>query len=499
MISFKQFLQERAMNSGEFKKVLSRQGSRALAGFEFEMVVKKGSAVHGDADASSFTPTMQLRELRDLDELETYFSMSRGRARAIKSDYDDWVEETRSEWIDSNLERFAEVDDDGNMVDEDAARAEAEDFFDRREDTSETEYIKKVFGNLRELIRRYDLEPAYGWADDLDNDYAEVYSEEVAEAEDTTYKKMMNDLKYEIDTTGWQVTSDGSIDAGQHVGAELISPPLPLAEALANLEAVFAWMEKHNIETNSSTGLHINLSMPGIKKVDPVKLVLFMGETYALDMFNRVGNIYTKSQVETMIGKIRTNGYLPKDADTLRILASTTLDNSKYFSVNLSKLSQNYLEFRVAGGKGYHKRGKDVVNTVLRFVSALEIACDPDLERQEYLKKLAKLFDAALKPADNAKYAKRPLIDMMMMAGQDRIANQLKEFKELLKASGKPAKAETKQWFLDKAIPAIAKAHATVAPLSSRQLMELQQLAKLFGIDLKQLSPEVQKSIGFNK
>ena len=496
MISFKQFLQERAMNSGEFKKVLSRQGSRALAGFEFEMVVKKGSAVHG-ADGKD-PQTKELRNIQ-MSDLDGYFSGSYSRFRAIERDYDEWVENTRSEWVDANLEKFAELDDDGNMVDEDAAREEAEQMFNRREDTSAEFYVKEMFGSLYELIRRYSLEPHYGWADDRGDDYSEVYAEEVKGDEDNTYKKMMADLKYEIDTKGWEVTSDGSIDAGQHVGAELISPPLPLAEALADLQAVFAWMEKHNIETNSSTGLHINLSMPGIKKVDPVKLVLFMGETYALDMFNRVGNIYTKSQVETMIGKIRANGYLPKDADTLRILASTTLDNSKYFSVNLSKLSQNYLEFRVAGGKGYHKRGKDVVNTVLRFVSALEIACDPDLERQEYLKKLAKLFDAALKPAHNVQYAKRSIVDMLMMAAQDRVANQLKEFKELLKASGKPAKAETKQWFLDKAIPAIAKAHATVAPLSSRQLMELQQLAKLFGIDLKQLSPEVQKSIGFNK
>ena len=50
------------------------------------------------------------------------------------------------------------------------------------------------------------------------------------------------------------------------------------------------------------------------------------------------------------------------------------------------------MEFRSAGGN-YLDKKKLIVSTILRYVRAMSIAADPAAERQEYLKKLYKLFN----------------------------------------------------------------------------------------------------------
>jgi hypothetical protein len=195
----------------------------------------------------------------------------------------------------------------------------------------------------------------------------------------------------------WYLEPDSSItdSSGGH-GVELVSPALLLDKSMIELDKICKWMTEKEMLTNDSTGLHINVSVPGItEKLDPVKLVLFMGEDFAKDIFGRAGNPYAKSQIDVVLARVKADGILPPTVDEMISAVKKALTNDKHHSVNLGKLSMGYLEFRVAGGTDYHKDADKIKKTVYRFITAVEVACDPNAERQEYLKKLTKLFGRA--------------------------------------------------------------------------------------------------------
>ena len=205
---------------------------------------------------------------------------------------------------------------------------------------------------------------------------------------------------------GWVIVPDGSIQApGVGCGIEIVSPPDPVEDSLGDLRQMFRWMTKHDVITNSTTGLHLNLSIPDIKeKLDPLKLILFMGEGHVLSSYGRKLNTYAKEHGADLIDTIKNTGKLPNDAAGLKRYATHALQDVKYRTVNLSKLKDGYLEFRTAGNENYHKKFDQVAGDVGRFLTVLELACDPDAEKQEYAKKLVKLFnagrDAKTKPGE---------------------------------------------------------------------------------------------------
>lgn len=204
----------------------------------------------------------------------------------------------------------------------------------------------------------------------------------------------------------WKIVKDESIQGEDNgVGIEIVSPPLPVADALGDLKVCFKWMDKNGMETNSSTGIHINLSIPELKaKLDPLKLILFMGEAHVLKSYARETNGFAKKHFDDLVASIKKAGRIPKDAVELQTVARQFLQDAKYRTVNLSKLSQGYLEFRTGGNDDYHKKYKQIESDVGRFLEVLEIACNPDAERKEYLKKLTNLFNAG----QAAKNASKP-------------------------------------------------------------------------------------------
>lgn len=196
----------------------------------------------------------------------------------------------------------------------------------------------------------------------------------------------------------WYVEPDSSI-SGEGVGLEIVSPPLKLTDALKFLPRVCKFMSDNDFETNDSTGFHINVSVPNIvPKLDKTKLILFMGEKYAAKAFRREANAYTKSQLSYMLRNVMIAGRIPNSFDKMLLTATKNINlGDKYVSVNFKHLYDGgaYLEFRIAGGKNYHERITTLQNTILRFVRAVELACDPRAERNEYAKKLSKFFNTA--------------------------------------------------------------------------------------------------------
>lgn len=195
-------------------------------------------------------------------------------------------------------------------------------------------------------------------------------------------------------------------------GLEFVSPPLSIPEMIDQIKKVKAWAKAGNAYTNTSTGLHMNISIPGYKldKLDFVKLALFLGDKYILDKFGRLGNYYAKSAFDQIASFIKQN---PKKADqavdamrqNLNSVASKLIHNGytdKFTSINTK---DNRVEFRSPGGNWLEMDTDAVVNTLLRVVYAMNIALHPEMERKEYQKKFAKLLTADKKDeTDTIKY-----------------------------------------------------------------------------------------------
>lgn len=196
------------------------------------------------------------------------------------------------------------------------------------------------------------------------------------------------------------VEPDGSLDpdSSDDGGLEFVSPPLPIGELFTDLEKIKEWAGRTGCYTNDSTGLHINVSVPGFdeSKMDYVKLALLLGDEYILKEFGRMGNTYCKSALAIVKERVQQH---PEDAEAmlkqmrshLSDMATKAIHSGvthKYTSINTKS---GYVEFRSPGGDwlGELATGEGKIeNTLLRFVVALDASIDPEKYRQEYLKKL---------------------------------------------------------------------------------------------------------------
>lgn len=198
----------------------------------------------------------------------------------------------------------------------------------------------------------------------------------------------------------WYLEPDSSIepDSNNYVGAELVSPTMTLNVGMSTLDKFFAFASQFGIESNKSTGLHINLSSNNhfMDELDPLKLILFLGDEYVLSQFERQANEYCKSSMERIQRSAKQYGALQKGLDIIRqginqialknlqqLLVQT---NDKYVSVHIKK---THVEFRSAGGD-YFSQKELIKNTLLRYAQAFALALDPAAEKNEYLKKIYK-------------------------------------------------------------------------------------------------------------
>jgi hypothetical protein len=206
------------------------------------------------------------------------------------------------------------------------------------------------------------------------------------------------------DNTSYILEPDGSLDEpndrnNNDKGLEFVSPPMPIADMLIDLAKVKKWANYNNCYTNDSTGLHINISVPGfsIDKLDYVKLALLLGDEYVLRNFNRFGNTYAPPAIDKIKQNIATRtedaeGLLQSMHTGLSQLASKAIHGghtNKYCSINTK---DGYVEFRSPGEDWLGTNFEKIESTLLRMVVALDAACDVTKYQQEYAKKLYKLL-----------------------------------------------------------------------------------------------------------
>ena len=207
------------------------------------------------------------------------------------------------------------------------------------------------------------------------------------------------------DDSSYIIEPDSSIqiDANE-AGLEFVSPPLSLADMAEDLEAVRTWAKETGCTTNRSTGLHINVSVPGIEpgKIDYVKLALLLGDRYVLEQFDRSSNHFCKSALDEIQSRAKTNTAreaVPAMLDSMRAglnrIASKIVHSGstgKYISINNK---EKYIEFRSPGGDWLNTDLANLTSTMNRFVVALDAAVDENKYREEYSKKLYKLIQPA--------------------------------------------------------------------------------------------------------
>ncbi|WP_407308158.1 amidoligase family protein [Acinetobacter sp.] len=365
------------MKPSVFADTIKRLSADAKLGFELETWVTEDSRLYVESTSDESAHTQELKRINlsgGLDAWKEYFNIYGPSIIKINDDWNSFKAKrpTKSTWRDWMLASFDPVN------------------------------------GYRDFVMKYDLEPKYGWAN---GSRTEVFTSTSMDGDAgdflQTAKKVAEALEKLLHTTvkvnntniqDWRVVKDDSIDGDSSgVGIEIVSPPLPINDALDALKSCFKFMDENHLETNDTTGLHINLSIPDLKeKLDPLKLILFMGEEHILKSYSREMNRYTKKHVDGILDIIGRKGQLPKSGELINAARSALQSSDKYKTVNLGKLNHGYLEFRAAGNTNYHHKYNKVIDDIGRFLTILELACDPNAERQEYLKKVAKLFDKAL-------------------------------------------------------------------------------------------------------
>ena len=247
------------------------------------------------------------------------------------------------------------------------------------------------------------------WDDETDEQYDQATKILVPALEQTTGRKVQVFHSYHEKTknmTDWYIEPDGSLEAdnSEDASVEIVSPPMPAMEAVGALKSFYGLSQQLKLYTNSTTGLHINVSIPG--KLDVLKLATFLGDQYVLKYFGREENNYAKSAEKQIAQRAATSGAVkiepqkskkPNPVGQQRTTVS--LDMKKLNAIakdatqgHTDSISNNgkYFSFRHAGGN-YLADLPGIYNSVGRFIRAMIIASDPTLYRQEYLAKVAKL------------------------------------------------------------------------------------------------------------
>lgn len=452
MITFKEFLFEKKMAPGTYASTFKRLEDDAKIGFEIEVFVPTDTFFHAVPDQPQPSAQILLKELDTRAALTTYFEISNFTMSQITNGYADWSAQQEAEWVDAHWEDFV-TDEEARTAEKDArqqAMKRARGQFDW------ADWIKSEFGSVSDLIAAYALTPKYGWNDDdtgvfTDPPQSGGYMSGFTNTAERMAQKLKDALKQPVMVNGvgyanWNLTHDTSIKDSEGrsdeedqagYGVEIVSPPQSPSTALEQLAIVFDILNKYDIETNESTGVHVNISLENLEAFDPLKLVLFMGDEHILKKFDRTANTFTNSQLRRVVDSISTTGKIPKAVDELIALGREGLkETGKYFSVNLLHLPR-YLEFRAAGGAGYHKRLHDIREVTGRWLTAVEIAAKPDMYRKEYLKKVMKLIDKTGEAETHESHKDLPLQQMLFKAGgkmawdalQDALAEDDPEYK----------------------------------------------------------------------
>jgi hypothetical protein len=256
----------------------------------------------------------------------------------------------------------------------------------------------------------------------------------------------------------WIIEPDSSIDAdeSEDAGLEFISPALEINEALKQMQQVLEFIREHGY-TNTSTGLHINISVPdyNVDKLDYVKLAIFLGDKYVLEQFDRLSNHYCDGAYKKIGNKVsqmkgdELKAVMNKMKEGLTLAASKIIHTgytSKYTSINTK---EGYIEFRSPGGNYLDDPVEKLTNTALRMALALRIATDETMYKKEYQKRLYKVLNDQGEQDDLVKF--KDYVSKFQTADKETrgyIIQTIQAEREARKAKKKKPEGESRPYWM---------------------------------------------------
>ena len=460
-------LGEIRMSPSNLRQEAAKTGARA--GMEFEMVVPNVDIDNGDGvgsgdpepdwnynesvgdieDAVRFFDDGEYnggREIADLREEMTnqyYEWLEERREQQWKEDVDDyvrdwlwrtyedeWRQEAEQQILDSapefgvndeelrsKIEELVQEKHDAALdgvgsSDMDAAYEEWSEEFNENA-ALESEWLESEgIETMRDVLRNYDVNWPH-WVYPETNTAIDSVGDDFEAAIGRPVNTSSSYSQGRREAGHYVVEPDGSIEADDDndAGLEFVSPPLPIDQMLSDLNKVKAWATSRGCYTNSSTGLHINISVPGYSqdRLDFVKLALLMGDQYVLDTFGRSSNSYCESALKIVKDRVKQDpnaaqSLLNKMRGHMEDLASKAIhsgETGKYTSINTK---EGWIEFRSPGGDWLNENFDQIENTLLRFTVAMSAALDPEAYREEYQKKLYKLLSKDSADTDTIQY-----------------------------------------------------------------------------------------------
>ena len=435
-----QTLMEINMSPTSLRQLASKINARA--GMEFEMIVPNvkidgSDDFESEPDYENDEPTGSIRNIRgffhdgdhnsrrDVDnlveELEQEFyewrqeRMDEEWASDGREFFEQWVRNNVSddEWItgeddedeDESFSKF--VDREWEAQDRHYTDAYNEFVQDHEGDYDDGDWLNAVdYNYMSNIAGSFDINWPYWTEYQGDDDGMAV--ENIADDFSGAIGRPVN---HSTDYHGasreegtYVVEPDGSLKGADNDdgGLEFVSPPLPIAELLSDLQKVKRWAKRRGCYTGADygTGLHINVSVDGwagIENLDYVKLAILLGDEYVLQQFQRQSNNYCKSALGLVKDAIKKNPLTAKELlEKMKTHMNTaasklihTGTTNKFTSINTK---DGYVEFRSPGGDWLNEFEDKIEPTLLRFVVALDAAVHEDKYKQEYQKKLYKLL-----------------------------------------------------------------------------------------------------------
>jgi hypothetical protein len=448
IVEAQQELFEVNMSPGNLKKLAS--GIDALVGIEFEMIVPDVGSVDDD-DREPEEDMDYDEEAYDIDDITRFFNDGDYNDRSTIRDLEEELREKFYEWqseqideqwnssdgrqffaqwvkdnvgpdevadhVDKEEDLFGNRNPDGSdwdqfiedewekSFDSDNYQNAYDEFREDRQDNGdfdEREFLREIgiryMSDVNDHVREYVAWPHYTYSDGDSEMNLENLADEFS---DTIGRKVHYSTGYHggpRTNDAYTIEPDSSLSgAGDDAGLEFISPPLPVDEALADVKKIKEWADERGAYTNRTTGLHMNVSVPGFdqEKLDFVKLTLLLGDKYLLDRFGRSANTYCKSAMDIIeeAPNVQDKELLFKRLkDNLETMASRVIHSGRVGKFTSINPKDNRVEFRGPGGDWLDQNFDKIEDTLYRCVVALDAAVDPEKYRKEYLKKLTKMF-----------------------------------------------------------------------------------------------------------
>lgn len=409
--------------------------TQATVGIEFEMIVK---GYHSANDGSK-------QPARSFDDIEEFFSdanSSRTMNRVMASlteEYDSWVrDEVQNEWDsvqgeqwfvdwleenvqdsyiinalnlepgDSiNYQDFAEHCRTADSYWYNQGFEEYVEYQHHNPNLSQAKFLKEHNLDTMGAVYEQYQQSFLAMPSDIDQ---ETYDLVASSVESLLDKKTVASDQYhgaERESDTYIVEPDSSISPDneyQDLAVEIVGPPQSVTEALADYRKIRSWAILRDHYTNSSTGLHINISIPGYRedRIDYLKLLLLSGDEHILKQFGRQNSEYAQNALERIKDNIEANQDPTKSVAELKL----NLDElaKKYTKQYMGRahlsvvIKLNRIEVRSPGGN-WLKFDPDIIeNTVYRYIVALDAAMNPAKYREDYLKKLYQVLDPGIEP-----------------------------------------------------------------------------------------------------